>query len=76
MGKKSQKRSAKEREQNQILELKKRRLIESEKTGRLTTYQITENGKKGFQVASEYFFRAFGEIFQEQNTAKTARKVM
>jgi DNA-binding PadR family transcriptional regulator len=55
-----------------LKELKKRRLIESEKTGRLTTYQITENGKKGFQVASEYFFRAF---FKSKTQLKLQEKL-
>ena len=57
-----------------LKELKKRGLIESDKKGRVTTYQITEAGREGFHLACEYFFRAFGEIFQEQNQIKTARK--
>lgn len=49
-----------------LKELKKRSLIESKKKGRIITYQITENGKLGFQLSREYFLKAFGEIFQEQ----------
>ena len=49
-----------------LKELKRRKLIESKRKGRIVTYQITENGKKGYQLACEYFFKAFGEIFQEQ----------
>ena len=48
--------------------LKKRKLIESKRKGRTTTYKITEDGRKGFQLAYEYFFKAFGEIFQEQKS--------
>lgn len=57
-----------------LKELKKRKLIESNKKGRVTTYQITEDGKKGFQIAYNYFFRAFGEIFQDQDRINTAKK--
>ena len=57
-----------------LKQLKKRGQIESNKKGRMTTYQITEAGKKGFQLAYEYFLRAFGEIFQEQNQIKNAKK--
>ena len=52
-----------------LKELKKRKLIESTKKGRNIIYQITENGRKGFQLSYEYFFKAFGEIFQETNPA-------
>ena len=58
-----------------LKELKNRGLIESNKKGRMTTYQITEEGRKGFQIADEYFFRAFGEIFQDHNLIKTSRKL-
>jgi DNA-binding PadR family transcriptional regulator len=57
-----------------LKKLKKRGLIESNKKGKVTTYHITEAGKKGFQLAYEYFFRAFGEIFQEQNQIKNEKK--
>lgn len=50
-----------------LKELKKRNLIESKKKGRIITYQITEAGRKGFQLAYEYFYKAFGEIFQDQS---------
>ena len=53
-----------------LKELKKRGLIESKKKGRIVTYQTTEDGKKGFQLAYEYFQRAFGEIFQDQTQIK------
>ena len=46
--------------------LKKRGLIESKKEGRVTTYQITKEGRKGIKTACEYFCKAFGEIFQER----------
>ena len=49
-----------------LKELKKRGLIESKKEGKIVTYKTTEEGKKGFQLAREYFRRAFGEIFQDQ----------
>ncbi|MCW4030793.1 MAG: PadR family transcriptional regulator [Candidatus Bathyarchaeota archaeon] len=49
-----------------LKELKKKNLIESDKKGRITTYTITEEGKKGFKLAYDYFFKAFGEIFLEQ----------
>jgi len=49
-----------------LKELEKRDLIESKKEGRVTTYQITEGGRKGIQAACEYFCKAFGEIFQER----------
>ena len=49
-----------------LKDLKKRDLINSKKTGRVTTYHITEKGKKGIRKACEYFCRAYGEIFQEQ----------
>jgi DNA-binding PadR family transcriptional regulator len=57
-----------------LKELKKRKLIKSNKKGRVTTYQITEDGKKGFQIAYDYFFKAFGEIFQDQDRINTAKK--
>jgi len=50
-----------------LKELKRRNLIESKKKGRIITYLITEDGRKGFQLSREYFFKAFGEIFQEQD---------
>ena len=49
-----------------LKELKKRDLIKSTKKGKIITYTITEKGKKGFQVAYTYFYKVFGEIFQEQ----------
>ena len=51
--------------------LKKRDLIKATKKGRTITYNITEKGRTGFQLAYEYFSTAFGEIFQEQNNSKT-----
>lgn len=48
-----------------LKELKKRGLLESKKEGRVTTYQITDEGRKGIQAACEYFCKAFGEIFEE-----------
>ena len=45
--------------------LKNRNLIKSTKKGRKITYDITEKGRKGFQLAYEYFYKAFGEIFRE-----------
>ncbi len=51
--------------------LKERDLIKATKKGRKITYNITEKGKKGFQLAREYFSTAFGEIFQEQNKSIT-----
>ena len=49
-----------------LKELKKKDLIQSTKKGRIITYTITEKGKNGFQLACTYFYKAFGEIFQEQ----------
>ena len=46
--------------------LNKRGLIDSKKEGRVTTHQITKEGRKGIQTACEYFCKAFGEIFQER----------
>lgn len=57
-----------------LKELKKRKLIKSNKKGRITTYQITEDGKKGFYLAYDYFFKAFGEIFQDQDRINTEKK--
>jgi PadR family transcriptional regulator PadR len=51
-----------------LKDLRKRALIQSKKEGRVTIYRITENGKKGIKKACEYFCRAYGEIFQEQNS--------
>jgi len=48
-----------------LKELKKRNLIISTKKGKIITYKLTEKGRKGYQSAYEYFYRAFGEIFQE-----------
>lgn len=45
--------------------LKNRNFIKSTKKGRKITYDITEKGRKGFQLAYEYFYKAFGEIFRE-----------
>lgn len=45
--------------------LKKRDLVTTTKKGRKITYNITEKGRKGFQLAKEYFSTAFGEIFRE-----------
>lgn len=49
-----------------LKELKNRNLIKSTKKGRKITYNITKKGRKGYQIAYEYFNKAFGEIFQEQ----------
>ena len=57
-----------------LKELKKRKLVESTKKGRIITYQITEKGRNGFQLASDYFFKAFGEIFQEQKKARSTKR--
>jgi PadR family transcriptional regulator PadR len=50
-----------------LKDLQKRKLISPKKIGRMTTYHLTEKGRKGIQKACEYFCRAYGEIFQEQN---------
>jgi len=49
-----------------LKELKKRGLIKSTKKGKIITHEITEKGRKGFQLAYTYFCKAFGEILQEQ----------
>ena len=57
-----------------LKKLKKRKLIDSKKKGRTITYQITEAGRVGFQLAYEYFYKAFGEIFQEQQQVKPTKR--
>jgi len=53
-----------------LKELKKRDLISSTKKGKIITYEITGKGRAGFQSASAYFYKAFGEIFKEQNQVR------
>jgi PadR family transcriptional regulator PadR len=49
-----------------LKDLRKQDLISSKKTGRVTTYQLTDRGREGIKKACKYFCRAYGEIFQEQ----------
>ena len=57
-----------------LKELKRRNLIESKKKGRIITYQITEDGRKGFKLSCEFFFKAFGEIFQERKQVRPMKR--
>jgi len=56
-----------------LKELKKRDLIKSTKKGRIITYTITEKGRNGFQLAYTYFYKVFGEIFQEQEQVTSTK---
>ena len=56
-----------------LKELKKRDLIKSTKKGRIITYTITEKGRNGFQLAYIYFYKVFGEIFQEQGQVTSTK---
>ena len=46
--------------------LKKKGLIKGNKEGKTIIYSLTPEGKKTVKHASEYFCRAFGDIFENQ----------
>lgn len=48
-----------------LKDMKEKDLIKSEKSGKVVTYSITPLGRKTFRIAMEYFYRAFGEIFED-----------
>jgi len=48
-----------------LKELQKKGLVEKEKKGRTTIYNLTEKGKEELGTACQYFCNAYGEIFRE-----------
>ncbi len=54
-----------------LKELRKRRLVEREKSGRTTIYTLTKDGREGLEKACRYFCNAFGEIFEEFSNKNT-----
>lgn len=47
-----------------LKDLKAKGLIKGEKKGKTIVYSLTPEGRKTVKYASEYFCRAFGDIFE------------
>ena len=50
-----------------LKELRKRGIVNMERDGRTTTYNLSKKGREGLEIACKYFYNVFGEIFQEYN---------
>ena len=48
-----------------LRDLKDHRLIKGDKRGKLIVYSLTRSGKAAARESMKYFFRAFGDIFEE-----------
>ncbi len=53
-----------------LKELSEKGFIRGEKKGRQVTYSLTPQGKKVCRDATEYFFRAFGDIFEDYKKSR------
>ena len=51
-----------------LKDLSQRGLIKREKQGKRIIYSLTDKGRQGIEEACQYFYRAFGEIFEEQKS--------
>lgn len=49
-----------------LKDLKSKGLIKGKKDGRIIIYSLTPEGRKTVKYASEYFCRAFGDIFENR----------
>lgn len=49
-----------------LKELRNKKLIKGEKSGKNVFYSITPEGEKTVNYAVEYFYRAFGDILKER----------
>ena len=47
-----------------LKELRNKGLIKGEKKGKVIIYALTPEGKKTVKFAEEYFYRCFGDIFE------------
>ena len=47
-----------------LKDLKNKGLIKGEQKGKIIIYSLTPEGKKTVKFAEEYFFRCFGDIFE------------
>ncbi len=54
-----------------LKDLKEKRLIKSEKKGRIITYSLTPRGKNAIKHATMYFCKSFGEIFDERKKPRS-----
>jgi DNA-binding PadR family transcriptional regulator len=48
-----------------LKDLKNKGLITGEKNGKVIIYSLTPDGKRTMKFATEYFCRAFGDIFEK-----------
>ncbi len=48
-----------------LRDLEDKRLVQSEQIGRMRIYKLTIDGKNGLKSACDYFYQAFGDIFED-----------
>ena len=48
-----------------LKDLKTKGFIKGKKKDRIIIYSLTTEGRKSIKYAKEYFFRAFGDIFED-----------
>jgi DNA-binding PadR family transcriptional regulator len=48
-----------------LKDLEGKGLIQSEQIGRMRIYKLTIDGTKGLKSACDYFYQAFGDIFED-----------
>jgi len=53
-----------------LKDLRAKKLIEMERSGRATVYTLTEEGREGLEEACGYFCSVFGDIFKEHVTGQ------
>lgn len=50
-----------------LKDLRGKNLIKGKKRGKTITYSLTSRGEKDIQMATRYFCRSFGDIFETEN---------
>jgi len=58
-----------------LKDLRIRGLVEMERTGRTTTYTLSDDGREGLEKACRYFCSTFEEIFQEYMGKQLGSKI-
>jgi len=48
-----------------LKDLEGKGLVQSEQIGRMRIYKLTIDGKNGLKSACDYFYQAFGDIFED-----------
>ncbi|NYT00373.1 MAG: PadR family transcriptional regulator [Methanocellales archaeon] len=48
-----------------LKDLESKGLVQSEQVGKMRIYKLTIDGKNGLKSACDYFYQAFGDIFED-----------